>query len=134
MLIYIIVVSYVVILILIVFSFPISSKELIIDVFGKKEVKTYTIDENNFFRILNAHSVFKTNTNINGNSKCAWTTEIYSKNVILNVLCELREGKNKGYYILKNDKTESSKKDEVKEHSIQALFIGGSERWKKLKG
>ena len=29
-------------------------------------------------------------------------TEIYNKNVVLNILCELREGeKNKGYYILK---------------------------------
>ena len=112
----------------------ISSEELIIDVFGKEEVKTYTIDENSFFRVLTTQSVFKTNTNIYGNSECAGTTEIYSKNIILNIICELREGNNKGYYVLKNSNTQSSKKDEVTELSIKVLFIGGSGRWKKLKG
>ena len=125
------------IILVIVTSFialTISSEELIIDVFGKEEVKTYTIDENSFFRVLTTQSVFKTNTNIYGNSECAGTTEIYSKNIILNVICELREGNNKGYYVLKNSNTQSSKKDEVTELSIKVLFIGGSGRWKKLKG
>ena len=56
------------------------------------------------------------------------------QNIILNVICELREGNNKGYYVLKNSNTQSSKKDEVTELSIKVLFIGGSGRWKKLKG
>ena len=126
--------KYILIFAIFIFSKNIFSKELIIDVFGKEEVKTYAIDENNFFRILTTQSVFKTNTNIYGNSECAGTTEIYSKNVILNVICELREGNNKGYYVLKNNNTESSKKDEVTELAIKVLFIGGSGRWKKLKG
>ena len=126
--------KYIIIVAIFIFSLNISSKELIIDVFGKEEVKTYAIDENNFFRILTAQSVFKTNTNIYGNSECAGTTEIYNKNVILNVICELREGNNKGYYILKNNDSESSKKDEVTELAIKVLFIGGSGRWKKLQG
>ena len=126
--------KYTLIFILFIFSINISSKELIIDVFGKEEVKTYAIDENNFFRILTAQSVFKTNTNIYGNSECAGTTEIYNKNVILNVICELREGNNKGYYVLKNSDSESSKKDEVTELAVKVLFIGGSGRWNKLKG
>ena len=125
--------KYILIFALVIFSINISSKELVRDVFGKEEVKTYAIDENNFFRILTTQSVFKTNTNIYGNSECAGTTEIYNKNVILNVICELREGANKGYYILKNN-TESSKKNEVTELAIKVLFIGGSGRWKKLKG
>ena len=122
--------KYTLIFILFIFSINISSKELIIDVFGKEEVKTYAIDENNFFRILTAQSVFKTNTNIYGNSECAGTTEIYNKNVI----CELREGNIKGYYVLKNSDSESSKKDEVTELAVKVLFIGGSGRWNKLKG
>ena len=126
--------KYILILIIVIFSLNVSSKEFIIDVFGKEEVKTYAIDENNFFRILTTQSVFKTNTNIYGNSECAGTTEIYNKNVSLNVICELRERNNKGYYILKNNDTESSKKDEVTELAIKVLFIGGSGRWKKLKG
>ena len=126
--------KYILIFALVIFSVNISSKELIIDVFGKEEVKTYAIDENNFFRILTAQSVFKTNTNIYGNSECAGTTEIYNKNVILNVICELREGNNKGYYVLKNSDSESSKKDEVTELAVKVLFIGGSGRWNKLKG
>ena len=126
--------KYILILIIVIFSLNVSSKEFIIDVFGKEEVKTYAIDENNFFRIITTQSVFKTNTNIYGNSECAGTTEIYNKNIILNVICELREGNNKGYYILKNNDTESSKKDEVTELAIKVLFIGGSGRWKKLKG
>lgn len=126
--------KYFLIVAIFIFSLNISSKELIIDVFGKEEVKTYAIDENNFFRILTTQSVFKTNTNIYGNSECAGTTEIYNKNVILNVICELREGNNKGYYVLKNNDAESSKKDEVTELAIKVLFIGGSGRWKKLKG
>ena len=88
--------KYILIFILIIFSINISSKELIIDVFGREEVKTYAIDENNFFSILTAQSVFKTNTNIYGNSECAGTTAIYNKNVI----CELIEDNNKGYYVL----------------------------------
>ena len=125
---------YILIVITVLFSLNIFSKELIIDVFGKEEVKTYAIDENNFFRMVTTKSVFKTNTNIYGNSECAGTTEIYNKNVVLNIICELREGKNKGYYVLKNNNTESSKKDEVTELAIKVLFIGGSGRWKKLKG
>ena len=42
-------------------------------------------------------TVFKTNTNMNR----------------IIIICELREGKNKGYYVLKNNNTESSRKDEV---------------------
>ena len=84
--------------------------------------------------MVTSQSVFKTNTNIYGNSECAGTTEIYNKNVVLNFLCELREGKNKGYYVLKNNNTESSRKDEVTELAIKVLFVGGSGRWKKLKG
>ena len=126
--------KYILIVLTAFFSLNISSKELIIDVFGKEEVKTYAIDENIFFRILTAQSVFKTNTNIYGNSECAGTTEIYNKNVVLNILCELREGENKGYYVLKNNNTESSRKDEVTELAIKVLFLGGSGRWKKLKG
>ena len=126
--------KYILIIAIVIFSLNISSKELIIDVFGKEEVKTYAIDENNFFRIITTQSVFKTNTNIYGNSECAGTTEIYNKNVVLNILCELREGENKGYYVLKNNNTESSKKNEVTELAIKVLFIGGSGRWKKLKG
>ena len=126
--------NYILIVAIFIFSLNISSKELIIDVFGKEEVKTYAIDENNFFRILTAQSVFKTNTNIYGNSECAGTTEIYNKNVILNVICELRDGNNKGYYILKNNDRESAKKDEVTELAVKVLFICGSGRWKKLKG
>ncbi len=90
---------YILIVAIFSFSLNVSSEELIIDVFGKEEVKTYAIDENNFFRVLTTQSVFKTNTNIYGNSECAGTTEIYNKNIILNVICELREGANKGYYI-----------------------------------
>ena len=126
--------KYILIVITVLFSLNIFSKELIIDVFGKEEVKTYAIDENNFFRMVTTKSVFKTNTNIYGNSECAGTTEIYNKNVILDIICELRWGKNKGYYVLKNNNTESSKKDEVTELAIKVLFIGGSGRWKKLKG
>ena len=37
-------------------------------------------------------------------------------------------------YILKNNDSESSKKDEVTELAVKVLFIGGSGRWKKLKG
>ena len=126
--------KYILILLMIIFSLNISSEELVIDVFGKEEVKTYTIDDNNFFRIITTKSVFKTNTNIYGNSECAGTTEIYNKNVILNVICELREGNNKAYYVLKNSNTESSKKNEVTELAVKVLFIGGNGRWKKLKG
>ena len=122
--------KYILIFIIVIFSLNIFSKDFIIDIFGKEEVKTYAIDENNFFRVLTTQSVFKTNTNIYGNSECAGTTEIYNKNVILNVICELREGSNKGYYILKNNNTESSKKNEVTELAIKVLFIGGSGRWK----
>ena len=126
--------KYIIILTITIFSLNISSKEFIIDLFGKEKVNTYAIDENNFFRILTTKSVFKTNTNIYGNSECAGTTEIYNKNVILNVICELREGTNKGYYILKHNNAESSKKDEVTELAVKVLFVGGSGRWKKLKG
>jgi len=73
--------KYILIVITVLFSLNIFSKELIIDVFGKEEVKTYAIDENNFFRMVTTKSVFKTNTNIYGNSECAGTTEIYNKNV-----------------------------------------------------
>ena len=110
------------------------SSVLVIDVFGKEEVKTYEIDDNNFFRIITSQSVFKTNTNIYGNSECAGTSEIYSKNAILNFICELREGKNKAYYVIKNKNTQSSKKDEVTELAINILFVGGSGRWKNLIG
>ena len=110
------------------------SSELIIDVFGKEEVKTYEIDDNSFFRIITSQSVFKTSTNIYGNSECAGTSEIYNKNAILNFICELREGHNKAYYVIKNNNTESSKKDEVTELAIDVLFIGGSGRWKNLVG
>ena len=126
--------KYILIVLTAFFSLNISSKELIIDVFGKEEVKTYAIDGNNFFRMVTTQSVFKTNTNIYGNSECAGTTEIYNKNVVLNIICELREGKDKGYYVIKNNNTESSRKDEVTELAIKVLFIGGSGRWKKLKG
>ena len=126
--------KYILTLAIFIYSLIISSKELIIDVFGKEEVKTYAIDGNNFFRMVTTQSVFKTNTNIYGNSECAGTTEIYNKDVALNIICELREGANKGYYILKNNNTESSKKNEVTELAIKVLFMGGSGRWKKLKG
>ena len=65
--------KYILIFALVIFSINISSKELVIDVFGKEEVKTYAIDENNFFRMITTQSVFKTNTNIYGNSECAGT-------------------------------------------------------------
>ena len=51
--------------------------------------------------MVTTQSTFKTNTNIQGNSEYAETTEIYDKNVVLNFIYELREGKNKGYYLLK---------------------------------
>ena len=126
--------KYIITLLITIFSLNIFSEELIIDVFGNEEVKTYAIDDNNFFRILTTKSVFKTNTNIYGNSECAGTTEIYNKRVILNIICELREGNNKAYYVLKNNNAESSKKDEVTELAIKAIFIGGNGRWNKLKG
>ena len=110
------------------------SSELIIDIFGKEEVKTYEIDNSSFFRIVATKSVFKTNTNIYGNSECGGTTEIYNKKIILNIICELREGKDKGYYVLKSNNTKSSRNDEVTELAVKVLFIGGSGRWKKLKG
>ena len=125
--------KYILILTITIFSLNITSEELIIDVFGKEKVKTYAIDDTNFFRIVNTQSLFKTNTNIYGNSECAGTTEIYNSKVFLNIICELREGNNKAYYILKNNNTESSKKDEVTELAIKVLFIGGSGRWKQLK-
>ena len=125
--------KYILILTITIFSLNITSEELIIDVFGKEKVKTYAIGDNNFFRIVNTQSLFKTNTNIYGNSECAGTTEIYNSKVFLNIICELREGNNKAYYILKTNNTESSKKDEVTELAINVLFIGGSGRWKKLK-
>ena len=109
------------------------SSELIIDVFGKEKVKPYAIDDTNFFRIVNTQSLFKTNTNIYGNSECAGTTEIYNSKVFLNIICELREGNNKAYYILKTNNTESSKKDEVTKLAIKVLFMSGSGRWKQLK-
>ena len=87
--------KYILIFIIVIFSLNICSKDFIIDIFGKEEVKTYTIDENNYFRILTSKSVFKTNTYIYGNGECASTTKIYNKNVILNVTCELRQGANK---------------------------------------
>lgn len=87
--------KYILTFIIVIFSLNILSKDFIIDIFGKEEIKTYAIDENNFFRILTTQSVFKTNTNIYGNSECAGTTEIYNKNVILNLICELRDGANK---------------------------------------
>ena len=61
------------------FFSKLSSSELVIDIFEKEKVKTYKIDDNNFFRIINSQSVFKTNTNINGNSESAGTLEIYNK-------------------------------------------------------
>ena len=125
--------KYILIVVTVLFSLNIFSKELIIDVFGKEEVKTYAIDENNFFKMVTTQSMFKTNTNIYGNSECAGTTEIYNKNVVLNIICELEKEKNKGYYVLKNNNTESSRKDEVTELAVKVLFIGGSGRWKKLK-
>ena len=84
--------------------------------------------------MVTSQSVFKANTYIYGNSECAGTTDIYNKNVVLNIICELREEKNKGYYVLKNNNTGSSRKDEVTELAVKVLFIGGSGRWKKLKG
>ena len=111
-----------------------SSSDFVIDIFGKEEVKTYKIDNNNLFRIITTNSVFKTNTNIYGNSECDGTTEIYNKNIILNLICELRDGKNKAYYVLKSNNTENYKKDNVKELSTKVLFIGGSGRWENLIG
>lgn len=125
--------KYILILTITIFSLNITSEELIIDVFGKEKVKPYAIDDTNFFRIVNTQSLFKTNTNIYGNSECAGTTEIYNSKVFLNIICELRKGNNKAYYILKTNNTESSKKDEVTELAIKVLFIGGSGRWKQLK-
>ena len=61
------------------FFWKLSSSELLIDIFGKEKVKTYKIDDNNFFQIINSQSVFKTNTNINGNSESAGTPKIYNK-------------------------------------------------------
>ena len=116
------------------FFSKLSGSELVIDIFGKEKVKIYKIDDNNFFRIINNQSVFKTNTNLYGNSECAGTSEIYNKNAILNFICELREGKNKAYYVIKNKNTQSSKKDEVTELAINILFVGGSGRWKNLIG
>ena len=57
--IYYVYMKYILIVVTIFFSLNISSKELIIDVFGKEEVKTYVIDENNFFRMVTTQSVFK---------------------------------------------------------------------------
>ena len=102
--------KYILILTITIFSLNITSEELIIDVFGKEKVKTYAIGDNNFFRIVNTQSLFKNNTNIYGNSECAGKTEIYNLKVFLNIICELREGNNKAYYILKTNNTESSKK------------------------
>ena len=125
--------KYILILTITIFSLNITSDELIIDVFGKEKVKPYAIDDTNFFRIVNTQSLFKTNANIYGNSECAGTTEIYNSKVFLNIICELRQGNNKAYYILKTNNTESSKKDEVTELAIKVLFIGGSGSWKQLK-
>ena len=117
------------------FSFSnLFTKELIIDIFGKEKIKTFEIDKNNFFRIVSTNSVFTTNTNIYGNNECAGTTEIYKKQVYLNIICELREKKNKAFYILKTDNSQSSKKSEVTELMIKAMFVGGTGRWKDLKG
>ena len=51
--------KYILIFALVIFSINISSKELVIDVFGKEEVKTYAIDENNFFRMVTTKTVLK---------------------------------------------------------------------------
>ena len=68
-------------IVLIIFCYgffsKLSSSELVIDIFGKEKVKTYEIDDNNFFRIINSQSVFKSNKNIIGNSENAGTSEIY---------------------------------------------------------
>ena len=51
--------KYILIFIIVVFSSNIFSKDFIIDIFGKEEVKTYAIDENNFFRIHKAKMPFR---------------------------------------------------------------------------
>ena len=43
--------------------------------------------------MVTTQSVFKTNTNIYGNSECAGTTEIYNKNVVLNIYVSLEREK-----------------------------------------
>ena len=81
------------------------ASDLIIDIFGKEKVKIYKIDENNFFRIYSSSGVFKTNNNIYGNTECDGTTEIYNKETLFNIICELREGENISHYIFKNNIT-----------------------------
>ena len=76
----------------IIISYKTYSIDLTIDSFGKEKVQIFKIDKNNFFRIISTNNVFKTNTNIYGNSECAGTTEIYNKEILLNIICELRDG------------------------------------------
>tara|TARA_Y100001935_G_C17236982_1_gene473577 strand:- start:122 stop:607 length:486 start_codon:yes stop_codon:yes gene_type:complete len=121
-------------LLLSILCFDIICSELTIDSYGKEKVKVYEIDDNNFFRIISTTSVFSTNTNIYGNSECQGTTEIYEKQVLLNIICELRDGRHKAYYLLKSDKTTTTNKDEITELALKVYFVGGSGAWRNLIG
>ena len=121
---------------LIIFSYIFIGKllvasDLIIDIFGKEKVKIYKIDENNFFRIYSSNGVFKTSNNIYGNTECDGTTEIYNKETLFYIICELREGENISHYIFKNNKTTKGTEKEV---STKVVFVGGSGSWKRLIG
>ena len=107
------------------------ASDLIIDIFGKEEVKIYKIDESNFFRIYSSSGVFKTSNNIYGNTECDGTTEIYNQETLFNIICELREGENISHYILKNNKTTKGTEKEV---STKVVFVGGTGSWKRLIG
>ena len=107
------------------------ASDLIIDIFGKEKVKIYKIDENNYFRIYSSNGVFKTSNNIYGNTECDGTTEIYNKETLFNLICELREGENISHYIFKSNKTTKGTEKEV---LAKVVFVGGTGNWKRLIG
>jgi hypothetical protein len=107
------------------------ASDLIIDIFGKEKVKIYKIDESNYFRIYSSSGVFKTSSNIYGNTECDGTTEIYNKETLFNIICEFREGENISHYIFKNNITTKGTEKEV---STKVIFVGGTGSWKRLIG
>ena len=107
------------------------SLDFIIDTFGKEKVKIYEIDKSNSFRIVTTNSVFKTNTNIYGNSECSGTTEKYLKEVIFNIICEVRDGKYRAYFLIKNNDTTRGSDTEI---TSKVIFVGGTGPWARLIG
>ena len=113
----------------IIISYKTYSIDLTIDSFGKEKVQIFKIDKNNFFRIISTNNVFKTNTNIYGNSECAGTTEIYNKEILLNIICELRDGNDIAHFLIKNDNNTKGTDTEI---STKVVFVGGTGPWKQL--